>query len=87
LPNSRDSAKRHRQNQRRRAHNRSIRSRVRTITKVFEVSVDKQDKAEAESHYAEFAKLIDKAAGKGLYHRNTAARKKSRMHKKLAALI
>ena len=36
--------------------------------------------------YAEFVKLIDTAAGKGLYHSNTAARKKSRLHKKLASL-
>lgn len=60
---------------------------MRTATRVFEASVDNRDRVKAETHYAEFTKLIDKAAGKGLYHRNTAARKKSRMHKKLATLI
>lgn len=86
MPNSNDAAKRHRQNLKRRTHNRGIRSRVRTSIKAFDIAVDKKDKTVAESSYAEFVKLIDTAAGKGLYHSNTAARKKSRLHKKLASL-
>lgn len=86
MPNSNDAAKRHRQNLKRRTHNRSIRSRVRTSIKAFETAVDSKDKAVAETAYAEFVKLMDTAAGKGLYHRNTAARKKSRLHKRLSAL-
>lgn len=86
MPNSNDAAKRHRQNLKRRTHNRSIKSRVRTSIKAFEVAVSGNNKAVAESQYAEFVKLIDTAAGKGLYHQNSAARKKSRLHKKLAAL-
>lgn len=87
MPNSKDSAKRHKQSLKRRIHNRSMRSQVRTSVKTFEVAVAGKDKAVAESAYAEFVKLIDTASGKGLYHRNTAARKKSRMHKRLAALV
>lgn len=86
MPNSNDAAKRNRQSLKRRTHNRSIRSRVRTSIKAFETAVEKKDKAVAETTFVEFVKLIDTAAGKGLYHRNTAARKKSRMHKRLAAL-
>ena len=86
MPNSNDAAKRQRQNLKRRNRNRSIRSRVRTSIKAFESAVDGKDKALAERTYAEFVKLIDTAAGKNLYHRNTAARKKSRMYKRLAAL-
>jgi len=86
LPNSNDAAKRQRQNDKRRVHNKAIRSRVRTSIKAFESAVDGQDKAAAEAKYAEFVKLIDTAAGKGLYHSNTAARKKSRLHKRLATL-
>jgi len=48
--------------------------------------VDSKEKATAETQYAEVVKLIDTASGKGLYHRNTAARKKSRLYKKLTAL-
>jgi len=40
----------------------------------------KHDKATAEAAYTRFVKLIDTAAGKGIYHKNTAARKKSRLH-------
>ena len=86
MPNSNDAAKRHRQSVKRRIHNRAIRSRVRTSIKSFESAVNSKDKAAAEVKFAEFVKLIDTAAGKGLYHKNTAARKKSRMYKRLAAL-
>ena len=86
MPNSNDAAKRHRQSLKARAHNRSIKSTVRSSIKSFEAAVKTQNKAEAEASYARFVKLIDTAAGKGLYHKNTAARKKSRLHKALAAL-
>jgi small subunit ribosomal protein S20 len=59
---------------------------VRTSIKAFESAVEKKDKAVAETRFADLVKLIDTAAGKGLYHRNTAARKKSRLYKRLTAL-
>ena len=86
MPNSKDAAKRHKQSLKRRDHNRQIRSRVRTSIKSFEAAVEKKDKAAAESKYAEFVKLIDTAAGKGVFHGNMAARKKSRLHKRLVTL-
>ena len=86
MPNSKDAAKRHRQNLKRRTHNRSIKSRVRSSIRAFETAVSGSNKAVAETQYAEIVKLIDTAPGKGLYHQNSAARKKSRLHKKLTAL-
>jgi small subunit ribosomal protein S20 len=86
VPNSNDAAKRHRQSLKARVHNRSIKSTVRTSIKSFEVAVKNNNKSEAEACYARFIKLIDTAAGKGLYHKNTAARKKSRLHKVLVGL-
>ncbi|MBF9015772.1 MULTISPECIES: 30S ribosomal protein S20 [unclassified Oceanispirochaeta] len=86
MPNSLDAAKRHRQNLKARAHNRTIRSTVRTSVKAFEMAVEAKDKAKAEVTYAQFVKLIDTATGKGLYHKNMTARKKSRLHKALAAM-
>jgi len=86
VPNSLDAAKRHRQSLKARAHNRTIRSTVRTSIKSFEAAVVAKDKSKAEAAYAKFVKLIDTAAGKGLYHKNMAARKKSRLHKVLAAM-
>ncbi|KGM43255.1 30S ribosomal protein S20 [Alkalispirochaeta odontotermitis] len=86
MPNSKTAIKRHRQNLKQRIRNRSTRSRVRTSIKAFETAVAKKEKLVAEARFSEFVKLIDTAAGNGLYHRNTAARKKSRLHKKLAVL-
>ena len=86
MPNSNDAAKRHRQSVKRRLHNRAIKSHVRSSIKAFESAVSRKEKSVAETQFAEVVKLIDTAAGKGIYHRNTAARKKSRLHKRLAAL-
>ena len=86
MPNSNDAAKRHRQSVKRRLHNRSIKSHVRSSIKAFESAVSRKEKSAAEAQFAEVVKLIDSAAGKGLYHRNTAARKKSRLYKRLTAL-
>jgi small subunit ribosomal protein S20 len=66
--------------------NRAMRSRVRSGVRSFLEAVDSKDKAEAESRLHSLTKLIDTAAGKGVYHKNTAARTKSRLRKKLNAL-
>jgi small subunit ribosomal protein S20 len=86
VPNTLDAAKRHRQNLKARTHNRTIRSTVRTSVKAFEMAVEAKEKVKAEETYAQFVKLIDTATGKGLYHKNMAARKKSRLHKVLVAM-
>lgn len=80
------AAKRHRQSEKRRMHNRAIRSRVRTSVKRVLEAVDAKDREKAEGAYQEFTSLIDSAARKGVYHTNTAARKKSRMAKKVNGL-
>lgn len=87
MPNSKAAAKRHHQNLKKRASNRAARSRVRTSMKAFEAALARKEKLAAEARFSEFVKLIDTATGKGLYHRNTATRKKSRFHKKLSVLV
>ncbi|MBN2656751.1 MAG: 30S ribosomal protein S20 [Spirochaetales bacterium] len=86
MPNSLNAAKRHRQSLTRRMRNKTIKSSVRTSIKAFEVAVKKHDREAAEVNFNKFVKLIDTAAGKGVYHRNTAARKKSRLHKVLVGM-
>ncbi len=86
MPNSINAAKRHRQNLTRRLRNRTIKSTVRSSVKAFEVAVKKNDKEAAEVNYKKFVKLIDTAAGKGVYHKNAAARKKSRLHNVLSGM-
>ena len=78
--------KRHEQSEKRRVSNRSVRSEVRTGIRKFRSAVAANDAATAEKQLAEVTKMIDAAAGKGVYHRNTAARTKSRLHRKLNTL-
>lgn len=80
------AAKGHRQSEKRRLHNKVVRSRVRTGAKKVLQALEAGQKDAAAEAYRSFAALIDSAAGKGVYHANTAARKKSRMAKKVHAL-
>ena len=75
--------KRERQDIKRRARNVSNMSRLRTEIKNVLQSTDK-DKAQAE--YTKAVSLIDKAVGKRLIHKNTAARRKSRITRHLNSL-
>ena len=81
------AAKRHRQSLKARFHNRSIRSRVRTARRSFLQAIESNDKELAEQRFRQVAKLIDTAAGKGVFHKNTASRTKSRLQKKLNSLV
>ena len=80
------AAKRHRQSLRRRLRNRVAVSEVRTSVKSFVSAVGSNNKEEAEKALRLVVKKIDTAAGKGIFHRNTVARKKSRLAKMLNRL-
>ncbi len=86
MPGKGSAAKRHRQSEKRRMKNRVAKSTVRTVTKNFILAVKSGDKPAAEAKYLEMTKLMDTAAGKGIYHKNMVARKKSRMHKLLNSI-
>ncbi|MCK4540683.1 MAG: 30S ribosomal protein S20 [Spirochaetales bacterium] len=86
MPNNKSQEKRQRQNEKIRVRNRSARSRVRSVNKKFLEAVKGVEKETARNRFKEFVKLIDTAAGKGIYNSNTVARKKSRMHKLLNSL-
>ena len=75
--------KRHRQDEVSRLRNRKIRSRIHTEKNKFLEAANLKDIEKAQSTFKEISKLIDSAAGKGVYHKNTADRKKSRLHKML----
>ena len=75
--------KRERQDIKRRLRNVSDMSRLRTqIKTVLELT----DKGKAQVEYSKAVSFIDKAAGKGLIHRNTAARRKSQITRHLNSL-
>lgn len=62
-------------------------SSLKTSIRKFEDSLKAGNIDEAKALYRKAASLIDKAASKGTLHKNTAARKKSRLSKKLKAAM
>ena len=59
--------------------NKSVKSRVKTMVKKVEAAIEAGNKAEAEAALQVAISEISKAANKGIYHKNTAARKISRL--------
>ncbi len=78
--------KRIRQTRRRTAVNRSRISRVRTFVKKFDLAVASGDKAAAEAALREAMPEMHRGAQCGVLHRNTVARKLSRMAARVKAL-
>ena len=59
--------------------NKSIKSKVKTMIKKVEAAIEAGNKAEAEEALKVAISELSKAANKGIYHKNTAARKISRL--------
>lgn len=77
---SHDSAlKAHRQNLVRRERNRQMRTRLRRALRDIRSAIDTDDAAGVKDALRATISLVDKMAGKGLIHRNTAGRYKSRL--------
>ena len=85
MANIKSQIKRNRQNEVRRQRNKSTRSSLRTQVKQFLDAKESGDKAAAEDAYRKAARALDKAAAKGVIHKNTAANRKSRLAKRLNA--
>ena len=83
MANIKSQIKRNRQNEKRRIANRAVRSELRTRTKAAVVAAETGE-GDLDAATAQAMKRIDKAANKGVIHRNAAARRKSRLAKRLA---
>jgi len=84
VANIRSQIKRNRQNEKRRVRNKGVRSEVRTRVKV--ALSDAAEGAETTNESVRQAvKRIDKAAAKGVIHKNEAARRKARLMRRVAA--
>ena len=83
MPNSNSAKKRLRQDKVRRARNRSVKSALRTQIKKVHTAVDGGDVEAAEKEYVVAARKLDKAGSSKVIHRNTAARYKSRLQKRI----
>ncbi|MGI9316461.1 MAG: 30S ribosomal protein S20 [bacterium] len=86
MANTPQARKRARQNTRRRIHNMSQRSALRTSIKKLLKLIGENNVDEAKSAYRDAASLIDRTASKGLHHSNRAARLKKRLNNRLRAI-
>lgn len=68
------------------AQNKAAKSELKTLIKNFDAKASEGDRAEAAAAYKAAVKCVDKAAAKGLIHRNKAAHKKSQLTIKLNAI-
>lgn len=86
MANIKSAKKRVLVNQKKADRNKSIRSAVKTSIKKVEAAVVAKDKEAAVAALANAISTIDKAATKGVYHKNNAARKVSRLSKAVNTL-
>ena len=78
--------KKMRQNEVRRLRNKAYKTRVKNVVKAVEAAINEHNKEAAEKALYNAISVIDRVASKGVIHKNTAARKKSRLAKRVNAL-
>ncbi|ALP38313.1 30S ribosomal protein S20 [Paenibacillus sp. NRS-1782] len=86
MPNIKSAIKRVKTNDKRRALNASQKSALRTAVKAADTALVNNEAENATAAFKVASQKLDKAVTKGLIHKNAAARKKSRLAKKLNAL-
>lgn len=87
MANIKSAIKRNKQNEKRRVLNRVYRGRARTFVSKARIVIEKEESKEVVmASVAEAVKALDVAAQKGVIHKNNAARRKSRLMKRLANL-
>lgn len=86
MANSPQARKRARQSEKRRRHNASQRSMVRTYIKRVNAAIEDKDSDRAAEALTSAIPVIDRMAAKGIVHKNKAARHKSRLSAKVKAL-
>lgn len=87
MAHHKSAEKRARQAEKRRRRNVAQRTRIKTFTKRTLEELKKKDMEKAKESLTKLISTLDKAVKKGIIHKNTAARKKSRMSKKFNALL
>jgi small subunit ribosomal protein S20 len=85
LANIKSQIKRNRQNEKRRLRNRVVRGTARAAIRNARAAILTGDVATTKEAVLAAISRLDKAAGKGVIHKNNAARRKSRLMKALAA--
>ena len=86
MANIKSQIKRNRQNAKRAERNKAVRTALKTSTKKVRTGVAGGDADEATARQRETARALDKAASRGIVHKRTAARRKSRLAKATASV-
>ena len=86
MANIKSQIKRNRTNERARQRNVAVKSALKTAVRRFRTAADAGDAAAAQQALQAASKALDKAASKGIIHKNQAANRKSGMAKRAAAL-
>jgi small subunit ribosomal protein S20 len=86
VANIKSQIKRNRQNEAAHERNKSVRSALKTAVRRFHEAVEAGDVEKAKALAADAGRKLDKAASKGVIHKNQAANRKSAVAKKAASL-
>ncbi len=87
MAHHKSAKKRIRQNEKKRIRNRHIRTTLRSALKRFEQTLEAQNAEELKSILDKTISIVDKAASKGVIHRNKAARHVSQLRRKVNAFL
>ena len=86
MANIKSQIKRIKTNEKARLRNQSVKSELKTYVRRVREAIDAGDKAAAEEHLRKAARKLDKAASKGVIHKNQAANRKSKLAKRVASI-
>ena len=86
MANIASAKKRAKQSAKRRAHNAGLRSELRTMIKKVRKSIEAGDKKAAMAEFQSSQSRLDSITDKGIVHKNTAARQKSRLSMAIKAM-
>ncbi len=83
MANIKSQIKRNRQNEKARLRNKAVKSSLKTAIRKFNAAVQNGDAEAAGALLRDASRRLDKAASKGIIHKNQAARRKSRLMRRL----
>lgn len=86
MANIKSAIKRNKQNEKRRLRNRVFRGRARTFVQKAKITIEEGEQQAAVEAVRRAVSALDKAAEKGILHKNNAARRKSRLMRRLNSL-
>lgn len=84
---NRSAMKRVRQAKKREARNRAVKSTIKTFLKKVEAAINANNREEVQKNLKMAIKLLHRAASRGIIHKNTAARKISRITRRANAVL